>query len=75
MNLMGSSLDMGRISEFQDISIETCQNEMQRKKYGKKTNKPWNIHELWGNLKKCNMYIIGTHTHTKKKSEERKYLK
>ena len=32
MNLMDSSLDKGRISGFQDISIETCQNEMQRKK-------------------------------------------
>ena len=62
MNLMGSSLDKGRISGFQDISIETCQNEMQRKKNGKKTNKLWNIHELWDNFKKCNMYINGTHT-------------
>ena len=35
MNLMGSSLDKGRISEFQDISYETCQSEMQRKKNGK----------------------------------------
>ena len=50
MNLMGSSLDKGRITEFQDISIETCQNEMQRKKNGKQTNKLWNIHELWDNF-------------------------
>ena len=62
MNLMGSSLDKGRISEFQDISYETCQSEMQRKKNGKQTNKIWNIHELWDNFYKCSMYIIGTHT-------------
>ena len=55
-----SKLDMvkERISEFEDVSVETSPTEMRRTKRIK-TKKNQNIQELWHNFKKCYISVIG----------------
>lgn len=45
-----------RISKLEDMSVQTTQTKMQRKKDLKNGT---NVQELWDNFKRCNMHIIG----------------
>ena len=62
MPLMGSIVDWTlikkKISEIEDISIETSKTENQReKKTEKKIEK--NIHKLWDNYKWYSIHVMG----------------
>lgn len=59
MPLVGSSIDMAdeRISQLEDMSIETSKTGMQREK--KRLKKEHNCQELWVNYERCNISIMG----------------
>lgn len=69
-----STLDVveERISELEDLSSETSQNEIQRGK--KRMNKmKQNTQQLWNNFKRCTIYNWNTKRMERLKQE--KYLK
>ena len=67
-------MDEERISELNDIAIETPKTEKEGKKgRGPKKNKQ-NIQELWDTYKRCNISMVGIPEGEKRK-EQKKYLK
>lgn len=64
-NMLMSRWDTGkeRISELENTSTETLQNEIQREKKNEKQKKQ----NMWGNTKRCNIHII---PEIKKEKEE-----
>lgn len=64
-----------RISEPEDISMETSKTEKQRKtKMGNK-NTEQDIQQPWDNYKRWNICIMGIPEREEKGKEQRKYLK
>ena len=62
-----------RISELEDMSVETFKTKKQReKRLGKEMEKT--TQELWDNYKRCNICIIGI-LEGEERKEQKKYLK
>lgn len=55
------------------ISIESSMTEKQTEK--RLEEKQQNIHELWGNYKRCNILVMGLPRKERKRKEQKKYLK
>lgn len=60
-----------KISELEDISIETCKIEKPREKSGEKKKPEQNIQELY-DYTRCNIYVMGISE--EEREEQKKYL-
>lgn len=68
MPLKSSSVDwLKQETQLGNMTMETSKTEKQRVKILKKTLN--NILELWGNYKRCNVYIMGIPEGEQKKKE------
>ena len=62
-----------RISELENMTIETSKTEKQREKKKKPTAQ--NIQKLWGNYKKCNIYMVRLSKEEKGVGGKKQYMK
>ena len=58
-----------RISELEDIAIESSKPKMQRQEKKDRKKKKQNKQALWNNCKKCNIHVMGKPEEEKRQIE------